>query len=102
MSAAERRPPKFLAGILLSLFNPKAYAVTAALFSGFVLIDARPFLDAGLKIAVLALVTFLIDIAWLSVGAALTQHFRDPRRNRAINVGFAALLILAVAATLLI
>ena len=41
-------------------------------------------------------------IAWLSVGAALTRLFRDPRTNRAINVTFAVLLVASVAVALLL
>jgi threonine/homoserine/homoserine lactone efflux protein len=100
-AAAERRQPTFLAGIALSLVNPKGYAAMAALFSGFVLIERRLELDVAAKIAVLAVIIAAVNIAWLLMGAALTRHFKEPRSNRIINVTFAVLLIASVAVALL-
>ena len=94
-----RARPTFLAGILLSLVNPKGYAAMAAVFSGFVLADQRPVLDAILKIAVMLAIVVAVDVAWLLAGAELTRHFRAPRSNRAINVIFAILLLASVLAT---
>ena len=98
----ERRQPSFAGGIFLSLVNPKGYAAMAALFSSFVLIRDRLELDAAAKIAVLAILIAAVNIAWLFMGAALTRFFRDPRRNRIINVTFAVLLIVSVGAALLV
>jgi threonine/homoserine/homoserine lactone efflux protein len=100
-AGAQRRQPTFLAGIGLSLVNPKGYAAMAALFSGFVLIEGRLDLDVAAKIAVLAVIIVAVNIAWLLMGAALTRHFREPRSNRIINVAFAVLLIASVGVALL-
>lgn len=97
----QRRQPTFVAGIALSLVNPKGYAAMAALFSSFVLIRHRLDLDVAAKIAVLAVIIAAVNIAWLVLGAALTRHFKDPRSNRIINVTFAVLLIASVAVALL-
>ena len=99
--AGGQNEPSFTAGVLLSLINPKGYAAMAALFSGFVLIKARPELDAALKLMVLLAVITAVNAAWLFAGAALTRFFREPRTNRAINVGFAILLIASVAFALI-
>jgi threonine/homoserine/homoserine lactone efflux protein len=101
-TTARRRPPTFAAGLLLSLVNPKGYAAMAALFSGFALVAASPVVDGLLKAAILLAIITAVDIAWLAAGAALTRHFRVPRTNRAINIGFAVLLVVSVAATLLV
>jgi threonine/homoserine/homoserine lactone efflux protein len=98
--AVERRQPSFAAGLLLSLVNPKGYAAMAALFSGFVLVRARPDLDAALKLAVLLAIIVVVNAAWLSAGAALTRFFREPRSNRIINVTFAVLLLASVGVAL--
>jgi threonine/homoserine/homoserine lactone efflux protein len=100
--AGERRNPSFMAGVLLSLINPKGYAAMAALFSGFALIKARPELDAAFKLVVLLTLIIAVNAAWLFSGAALTRFFRDPRTNRAINVSFAILLIASVGFALLV
>ena len=73
----------------------------AALFSGFVLVRERLALDAALKAIILLAIMIVVDLAWLSVGAALTRLFREPRTNRAINVTFAVLLVASVAVALL-
>ncbi|WP_119422927.1 LysE family translocator [Desertibaculum subflavum] len=98
--AGARREPSFAAGLLLSLVNPKGYAAMAALFSGFVLVRGALALDAAMKIAVLFVVIIAVEFVWLLGGAALTRFFREPRANRRINLGFAALLVASVAAAL--
>ena len=82
----ERRPPSFVAGLLLSLANPKGYAAMAALYSGF---------DLGIptKMTLLTAIMVLVNVVWLLAGASLTRFFREPRTNRAINIAFAVLLV---------
>jgi threonine/homoserine/homoserine lactone efflux protein len=99
--AGTGRRPSFAGGLFLSLVNPKGYAAMAALFSGFVLVRERLELDAALKALILLAIMIVVDMAWLSVGAALTRLFREPRTNRAINVTFAVLLVASVAVALL-
>lgn len=89
----ERRPPTFAAGLLLSLANPKGYAAMAALYSSFGV-------GIATKMTLLTLIIALVNVAWLSAGAALTRFFRDPRSNRTINIGFAVLLVASVALAL--
>lgn len=95
--AAQRRQPRFVAGLLLSLVNPKGYAAMAALFSSFALIRGRPVLDTTVKAAILVGMIVAVDLAWLVAGLALTRCFRIPRLNRAINLAFAALLLASLA-----
>ncbi|HZB90703.1 MAG TPA: LysE family transporter [Stellaceae bacterium] len=97
-----KRPPSFAGGFSLSLINPKGYAAMAALFSGFVLVRQHLALDAAAKAAVLLAIITAVNAAWLCGGAALTRSFRNPRTSRAINLGFAALLVLSVALALLL
>jgi threonine/homoserine/homoserine lactone efflux protein len=101
-TSAERSPPGFVGGFGLSLVNPKGYVAMAALFSGFALLPGRVAVDAGLKIVVLTVVIFAVNVLWLLVGAAMTRLFRDPRTNRIVNVLFAVLLIASVALALLV
>jgi threonine/homoserine/homoserine lactone efflux protein len=92
----QRRAPTFIAGLLLSLVNPKGYAAMAALYSGFVLVSGRLAIDIAVKMTLLTLIIIAVNIAWLLAGAALTRFFREPRSNRAINVAFAVLLVASV------
>ena len=91
-----RRPPTFIAGLALSLVNPKGYAAMAALYSGFVLVPDRLGADIAVKMSVLTPIIVAVNVAWLLVGAGLTRFFRDPRSNRLINVAFAVLLVASV------
>jgi threonine/homoserine/homoserine lactone efflux protein len=99
---ATARPPSIVAGFLLALANPKAYAAMVALFSGFVLIREQPELDAALKALLLVAIMSAVNLAWLVAGSALTRCFREPTINRAINVAFAALLVASVGLALLL
>ena len=91
-----RRAPTFVAGLALSLVNPKGYAAMAALYSGFVLVPDRMGADVAVKMAVLTVIIVAVNVAWLLAGAGLTRFFRDPRSNRLINVAFAVLLVASV------
>jgi threonine/homoserine/homoserine lactone efflux protein len=100
--ARDLNEPSFMAGVLLSLVNPKGYAAMAALFSGFVLVRERIALDLALKVAVVMAVILAVNVAWLFAGAALTRFFRNPRLSRIVNVTFAALLLASVAVAVLV
>jgi len=92
-----REPPTLAAGLLLSLVNPKGYVAMGALYSGFTLWPDRLGADVALKLVMLTLVIAAVNVAWLLAGAALTRFFRDPRRNRLINLVFASALVGSVA-----
>jgi threonine/homoserine/homoserine lactone efflux protein len=96
------QPPSIVSGLALALLNPKAYAAMAALFSGFVLIQGRPGLDAVAKTLVLVAMIIPVNLAWLTAGSALTRRFHEPASNRAINIGFAVLLLASVGLALLL
>jgi threonine/homoserine/homoserine lactone efflux protein len=91
-----------VAGFVLALVNPKAYAAMAALFSGFALVRDWPELDAILKALLLVAIMTTVNSAWLAAGSALTRCFHDPTLNRLINVAFAVLLLASVGLALLL
>jgi threonine/homoserine/homoserine lactone efflux protein len=93
----QRRAPTFVAGLALSLVNPKGYAAMAALYSGFVLVPGRMEADVAAKMAVLTLIIVAVNVGWLLAGAGLTRFFRNPRSSRLINIAFAVLLVASVA-----
>lgn len=96
-----RVEPSLTAGIFQSLINPKAYAAMAALFSGFVPVHDEVALDAAVKLGVVTIILVIVNIGWLKAGAAMTRFFRDARTNRIVNLAFAALLLVSVAAAFL-
>ena len=95
-ASSQRRAPTLVAGLALSLVNPKGYAAMAALYSGFVLLPDRLGADIAAKMVVLTLIMVAVNVGWLLAGAGLTRYFRDPRSNRLINVIFAVLLVASV------
>jgi threonine/homoserine/homoserine lactone efflux protein len=96
LHAADARPP-LLAVYAMAVANPKAFGAMAALFSGFPLL-ADPVAGAVLKTALLASFALTINTVWMLGGTALAGVMRDPVRSRALNLGFAALLVASVAA----
>ena len=99
LGAATRatRAPSLVAGTLLNISNPKAYAAMAALFSGFTLAAGDRLADATLKAAILVAIMVAVNLAWLAAGSALTRLFRDPAKSRALNIAFALLLLASLA-----
>ena len=92
-ASADSTAPAGVDGVLLSLVNPKGYAAMLALFSGHIILRDRLFTDAALKIGVVLAIILMVNICWLFVGAGLSRLFRSPRSSRAINIGFALLLL---------
>ncbi len=94
------RPLGFLNGLTLSLINPKAYAVAATLFSGFVLLPESPFMEAVLKIAIFVGIGLPIHFIWLYAGASLKRLGLSNRANRIVNIGMALAMLAVVALAL--
>ncbi|MEM9357051.1 MAG: LysE family translocator [Pseudomonadota bacterium] len=86
-------PPRAIAGYLLAIANPKAYAAMGALFAGYVLIARDPQADAITKAIILIALVFTVNLVWLIAGRALAQFFQSERSARILNVSFAVLLV---------
>lgn len=94
--------PGFLPGLMLAMTNPKAYAVFAALFSGFIVIPGDVAGDALVKGCLIMALLIMIDTSWLYVGSTLRHLFHDPKVSRRVNIAFAVLLLVSVALALVI
>lgn len=97
-----QRPPAFRTGFLLNFINPKAYAAVGALFAGFTLRPDEPLHDVLTKGLIMLAVVSVGHSSWLMAGRFLATHVRNERARRYTNRGFAALLLLSMAAALLI
>lgn len=89
------RPPGFVNGLALQPINPKAYAVNAALFSGFAFMPAAPAWEMAWKLLILHAIWIPLHLLWLWAGVTLRRLDLPARVNRAINVAM-ALSMLAV------
>lgn len=94
--AGSRPPPSMAGGYLLAIGNPKAFAAIGVIFASVVIVPGNPFWDATAKVVSLFLLVVIINSSWLMIGASLARFLRNPRTGRAINVFFAALLVLSV------
>jgi threonine/homoserine/homoserine lactone efflux protein len=100
--AAAETAPSAIGGLLLAIANPKAFAAIGAVYASVVIVPGQPGLDASLKVAALFGVIVIVNSSWLALGAVLARLLRHPRSGRAINIFFAALLVLSVVMAALI
>lgn len=90
-------PPGIRGGILLQAINPKAYAVNTALFSGFAFMTDAPAAEMAIKLVILNALWLAIHVLWLWIGVTLRRLDLPPGRQRAINIGMAASMLIVVA-----
>jgi threonine/homoserine/homoserine lactone efflux protein len=89
-----------IGGFFLGITNPKAYLAFASLMASTTLIDAAApsdtvGADAALKWAIIVAVILVVDIAWVMLGAILHRTAMPARIERAMNIVFAASILLA-------
>lgn len=89
-------------GLFLALANPKAYAAIGATYSSTRVIESDLAADTAVKIAALLAVVVGVNLCWLAFGSAFSRYLSSPRLGRAVNVTFAVLLVISVAAALLV
>lgn len=90
-------PPGIKGGVLLQAINPKAYAVSTAIFANFAFMAERPALEAALKLLIFNGIWIVLHIFWLWLGVTIRRLDLPPARQRAINI-FMALAMLGVVA----
>lgn len=100
--SAQVDAPGFLAGLVLNLSNPKAYAAFAALFSGFQLFPATPAFSTVFQVMLCFCIVSIVNPLWLLTGSALRRMLHNPETSRRVNHVFAAVLVLSVVLTLLV
>lgn len=82
-------------GFFLGITNPKAYLAFASLMASTTLIGGAASADAVLKWAIIVAVILVVDIGWVMLGALLHRVTLPPRVERAMNIGFAAAILVA-------
>ncbi len=91
------KPPGITGGVLLQVINPKAYAVSTAIFANFAFLPAQPALEVLLKFAIFNAVWIVAHIAWLWLGVTIRRLDLPSRTQRAINIGMALAMLTVVA-----
>ncbi len=96
--ASSEYAPSFLPGFSLAIANPKAFAAIGAVYSSHTVVVDSLMIDTGIKLLALALFIIIFSVIWLAFGAAFSRFLRKPLIGRIINIMFACMLVLSVAA----
>lgn len=94
------RPPGLKGGIVLQVFNPKAYAVGTFVFSNFGFWPQNLGVEIAIKFVILNAIWIPIHLVWLWAGVALRRLDLPMRTQRMINIVMAAALIIVVGVAL--
>ncbi len=88
--------PGLANGVVLQLINPKAYAVSTFLFSGFPMWPESLMIETSVKFAVLNVIWIPIHCAWLYAGVTLRRLDLPHTTQRWINGAMALSMLLVV------
>jgi len=96
-----REQPGIVAGILLQIINPKAYAVNTTLFAGFAFYSDSLLVETILKFIIINAIWIPIHLLWLLAGSSIKKLNLNPNTQFVINVIMAlAMLSVVVLAAL--
>ena len=96
-----RTSPGFVAGVIVSLSNPKGWAVMGALFSSMGPVQGMVPTELAIRILILCVITLAGNLAWTLLGERISRLITDSAHIRILNMIFALLLVLSVVLTLL-
>ena len=90
---AAKSQPGIVSGIILQVFNPKAYAVNTALFTGFAFMPDALLSETIIKLLILNAIWVPIHLFWLMAGTAVQKLDLSPKAQFRINLAMAAALL---------
>jgi len=96
------KSPGFFAGVLVSLSNPKGWAVMAALFSSMGSMQSMLSMEVIIRFIILCVIIVFGNLAWTLLGDRLSRLIADPRKGKILNRIFAFLLVASVIWALLL
>ena len=92
--------PGFVAGVMLQLINPKAYAVNTTLFSGFAFYPESFVVETSLKLVISNLIWIPLHLLWLYAGVKVKKLNLAESVQRQINFVMAGCLMAVVGLSL--
>lgn len=98
--AASNQSPRPIAGTILGLTNPKAYAALASLFASFQIIEHHATWDSALKWLGVVGVMIVVDIIWLWIGVKIGRLSLSATSEKTMNYTLAAAIVLTTALAL--
>ncbi|MCG6882550.1 MAG: LysE family translocator [Silicimonas sp.] len=90
-------PPGVTGGLLLQAINPKAYAVSTAIFANFAFMPQNPAAEATIKLLIFNALWIVIHCVWLWLGVTIRRLDLAPAVQRRINIGMALAMLGVVA-----
>ncbi len=90
------KPLNFFNGFMLSLINPKGYAVFTTIVGGFNFYPDNALIELGMKFAIFTSMSVPIHILWNGMGASLKHLPLGPRGHRIVNIAMAVSMLLVV------
>lgn len=90
-------PPGITGGVTLQAINPKAYAVSTAIFSNFAFFADSPVLEATFKLLIFNAIWIILHMLWLWLGITLRRLDLAPGKQRLINIVMALAMLGVVA-----
>ena len=94
-----RRDPGVMDGVLLQVINPKAYAVSTTLLSGFAFMPDSLLTETLIKFAIMNLLWVPVHFLWLAAGVNLKRLALSAKTQRLINIlmGLSMMIVVALA-----
>ena len=86
-------PPGITGGLTLQAINPKAYAVSTAIFANFAFLPENPALEAATKLLIFNILWIAIHVAWLWLGVTIRKLDLPERTQRGINIVMALAML---------
>ncbi|MBL4758001.1 MAG: LysE family translocator [Rhizobiales bacterium] len=93
--------PGLVNGLMLQAINPKAYAVSTALFSGFAFMPGNFISETIIKFLILNAIWIPIHLAWLGAGVMVERLDLPDKVQFAINMIMALSMLAVVALALM-
>lgn len=91
-----KKQPGMVAGVLLQLINPKAYAVNTIWFTGFAFYPESLLIETLLKFFIINAVWIPIHLGWLAAGNLVQQLNLPDKTQFRINIAMALALLVVV------
>lgn len=95
-------PPGILNGVVLQIFNPKAYVVSTSLFSGFAFLPHSYLTEVIVKVLVFNAIWIPIHFLWLFLGIYLNRLDLSHKTQRVINIVMAGAMLGVVGLAILV
>lgn len=92
--AEEAKPATFIDGVVLLLFNPKAYVIIALMFTQFLNTSTTEIFAQIILITTIFTLNNLVAFSiWTLIGDRIASLFRSPDSAKTLNLAFGIILV---------